>query len=185
MTTKFNQDMYAKMRSKKNKPLSNLGKRIVRIMEKGVSVTPATLGTEMMRTASSAASIEEITLIRKKPRVADKGKEKADSHSSNVWDDVGIAQARAQEVFTTEELKVLSSTPSNEVVGRHIHKLVQVLYLYNFTIFFSFLHHPENFTFLFRYWGRAFISLQSTLLKRQRLRLCCQGWRLWRQRTPN
>ncbi|XP_075672667.1 uncharacterized protein LOC142642214 [Castanea sativa] len=33
---------------------------------------------------------------------------------------------RVQDVFTTKELKVFSGVPSNKVVGRHIHKLVQV-----------------------------------------------------------
>ena len=35
--------------------------------------------------------------------------------------------ARAQKVFAAEELKVFSGVPSNEIVGRHIHKLIQVL----------------------------------------------------------
>ena len=123
MTTKFNQDMYAKMRSKKNEPLSNLGKRTVRVVEKGVSVTLATPSTETTRIASPTTSVEEITPIRKKPRMADKGKEKADSHSSSIWDDIGLA-VRAHKVVTIEELKVFSGTPSNEVVSCHIHKLV-------------------------------------------------------------
>ena len=38
---KFNQGMYAKTRAKKNDPLSNLGKRTVCIVEKGVSITPS------------------------------------------------------------------------------------------------------------------------------------------------
>ena len=54
----------------------------------------------------------------------EKGKDKADSRSSNLFDDTGLALARAQEAFTAEELKVFSSIPSNEVVGYHIHKLV-------------------------------------------------------------
>ena len=58
---KFNQGMYAKMRAKKNEPLSNLGKRTMRVVEKGVSVTLATPGTETTRIASSATSVEEIT----------------------------------------------------------------------------------------------------------------------------
>ena len=35
MTTKFNKDMYAKMRAKKDEPLSNIGKKTVRIMGRG------------------------------------------------------------------------------------------------------------------------------------------------------
>ena len=84
MTTKFNQGMYTRMRAKKNKCLSNLGARAMRVVEKGVSVTPATLGTKMTRTASPATSVEEITLLQKKQRVADKGKDKADSRSSSI-----------------------------------------------------------------------------------------------------
>ena len=140
------------MRFKKNEPLSNLEKRTVRVVEKRVFVTPATSGTETMRTASLATSIEEFTPIRKKPWVVDKGKEKADSRLSSVWDDASLAQARAQEVFTVEELMVFSGTPPNEVMGHHIHRLIQVMYLCDFILFFLFfLHRPENFNFLFRY----------------------------------
>ena len=148
MTTKFNQRMYAKMRAKKNEPLSNLGKRTVRMVEKGVSVTPATPDTETRRTASPATSVKEITLLRKKQRVANKGKDKADSHSFSVWDNAGLALARAQKAFTTEELRAFSGVSSNEVVGHHIHKLVQVMYLCNFTLFFlSFFYCSEGWVF--------------------------------------
>ena len=137
MMTKFNQDMYAKMRSKKNKPLSNIGKRTVRIVRKGPPVTLAVPSTETTKTASSATSVEEITTpILKKPRLADKGKEKADSHPSSVWDNAGLAVERANEVITAEDLKVFSGMPSNEIVTRQVHKLVQVMYLCNFSPFF-------------------------------------------------
>ena len=84
MTTKFNQGIYARMRAKKNEPLSNLRARAVRVVEKGVSVPPATLVTKAKRTASPATSIEEITPLRKKQGVADKGKDKANSRLSSV-----------------------------------------------------------------------------------------------------
>ncbi|KAL0014774.1 hypothetical protein SO802_001843 [Lithocarpus litseifolius] len=106
MMKKFNQGTYAKMRSKKNEPLSNLRKRTVRIVEKGVFVTPPAPVTEPTKTASLATSVEEVTPISKRQRVADK------------W---------AQDVFTAEEFKVFSGVPSNEIVDRHIHKLIQVL----------------------------------------------------------
>jgi len=95
MTTKFDQGMYAKMRAKKNKPLSNLKKRVVCVVEKGVSVTLATPITETSRTASSATSVKEITTLWKKQHVANKGTDKADSRSSNVWDNSGPILARA------------------------------------------------------------------------------------------
>ena len=91
MTTKFNQDMYAKMRSKKNEPLSNLGKRTMCVTGKGPPVTPAApvaptvLGTDTMRTASPATLVEEFTTpISKRPRLTNKGKEKADSYASSI-----------------------------------------------------------------------------------------------------
>ena len=61
MTTKFNQEMYAKMRAKKNEPLSNLRKRVVCVIEKGTLDTPATFVPETMMTTSPATSVEEIT----------------------------------------------------------------------------------------------------------------------------
>ena len=137
MTTKFNQDMYAKMRSKKNEPLSNHGKRTMRVIGKGLPATPAAPialaaliapvvpCTEATRVASSVTSAKEITIpISKRPYLTDKGKEKANSCVSSIWDDAELAIERAHEVVTTEELKVFSGMPSNEVVGRHIHKLV-------------------------------------------------------------
>ena len=66
MMTKFNKDMYAKMRSKKDKPLSSLGKKVVRVTGKGPSVTLVTFATpivsvvETVRTTSPATSVKEI-----------------------------------------------------------------------------------------------------------------------------
>ena len=76
MTTKFNQEMYTKMKAKKNEPLSNLRKRVVRIVEKGTPVTQVTFVPEVTRTASPATSVEEITPHPKKQCVANKRKEK-------------------------------------------------------------------------------------------------------------
>ena len=66
MMTKFNKDMYTKMRSKKDKPLSSLGKKVVRVTGKGPLVTPVTSSTpivsavETVRTAFPTTSVEEI-----------------------------------------------------------------------------------------------------------------------------
>ena len=147
MTTKLNQDMYAKMRFKKNEPLSNLGKRIVHITEKGppttssALVSPAVPGTKTMRTASPTTSVEEIpTPISKRPRLTNK--EKDNSHPSSVWDNARLAMERAHELITTEDLKIFSGVPSNEIVARHVHKIVQVVYLCNFSPFF-FFYRPK------------------------------------------
>ena len=131
MTTKFNKDIYAKMRTKKDKPLSSLGKRTVRITRKGLSTTPpasvilVVFGTEMARTASPATLVEAIpTPASKRSRVTDKGKEKADSCSSCVWDDKGLAVEKAYGVVTAEDLKAISGVSFNEVATHHVHKLV-------------------------------------------------------------
>ena len=118
------------MRVKKNEPLSNLGAKNVKVTDKGAFVTPATLvtpGVETTRTASPTTSVEEIPPQRKRQWTGDKEKKKAGSRLSNVWDDAGVAMARAQEIFTTDEMKVfLGSSPSG-LVGSHLHKLVQVM----------------------------------------------------------
>ena len=91
MMTKFNKDMYAKMRSKKEKPLSNIGKKTVRVTGKGPSVTPTASVTPIisvtktMRTASPTTLFEELpTLVSKRPCLSNKEKEKLDSCSSTV-----------------------------------------------------------------------------------------------------
>ncbi|XP_030940939.1 uncharacterized protein LOC115965778 [Quercus lobata] len=134
MTTKFNKDMYAKMRSKKDEPLSNLGKKIVRMTGKGPAPIPLStippVAPETMRTASPTTSIEEIaTPGSKRQHVAGKGKEKekADIRSSTIWDDERLAVDRAHEVVTPADLRALSDMSLNDVVPRHVHKLVQVL----------------------------------------------------------
>ena len=91
MTTKFNKDMYAKMRSKKDEPLSSIGKKGVRVTGKGPSVTPVTSATpivsavKIVRTASPATSVEEIpTPSSKRLCTSGKEREKANSHLSTV-----------------------------------------------------------------------------------------------------
>ena len=92
------------------------------VTEKGLS-TPA---PEEGRVASPAISIEEIIPPSKKRRTGDKGKEKM---GASVWADVGTALSRANEVMTPEEMKEISGVPSHEMVSRHVHKLVQVIFL--------------------------------------------------------
>ena len=139
MTTKFNKDMYAKMRAKKDEPLSNIGKKTVRVTGKGpsivpvASVTPVISSAKMTRTASPSTSIEELpTPISKKPRLSDREKEKADPYSSTGWSDERLAVDRAHGVVTAEDLKVFSGVPFNKVASYHVHKLVQVKCLCNF-----------------------------------------------------
>ena len=72
MMTRFNKDMYAKMRSKKDEPLASIGKKGVRITGKSSSVlpsadaTPIVSGVENVRAASPATSGEEIPPLPQK-----------------------------------------------------------------------------------------------------------------------
>ena len=135
--TKFNQSMYSRMRAKKNEPFSNLGAKTVKVTDKSASVTPATPATpsvETTRTASPTTLIEEIIPQWKRQQIGDKGKEKADSCSSSVWDDAGVTMTRAHETFFVEEMKVFLGLSPSELVGRHLHKLVQVMHLCKFIL---------------------------------------------------
>ena len=132
MTTKFNKDMYAKMRSKKDEPLSNIGKKGVRVTGKGPSVlpftdaTPIVSGVESLRVASPITSIEEIpTPSSKRQRLSAKEKEK-EKVGSSVWDDEGVAVKRAYNLVKAEDLKVFSGVPLNVRASQHVHKIVQV-----------------------------------------------------------
>ena len=132
MTTRFNKDMYAKMRSKKDEPLVNIGKNGVRITGKGLFVlpsadaTPIASGVESLRVASLATSVEEIpTPSSKRQRLSVKEKEK-ERVGSSVWDDEGVAVERAHNIVKAEDLKVFSRVPLNVVTSQHVHKIVQV-----------------------------------------------------------
>ena len=124
--------------ARKNVPLLSLGKKVVRVVDKGTPITPVTSVLETMRVASPATSVEEITPHPKTQRVMDKGREKVGSRSSSIWGDAGLALTRAHDVFTAKDLKVFSGMPSNEIVGSHIHKLVQVMYTYHSFFFIWF-----------------------------------------------
>ena len=145
MMTKFNKDMYAKMRAKKDEPLSNIGKKMVCITGKGpfavpaTSITPVVSGAETARTASPSTSIEELpTPISKKPRLSGKEKEKANPRSSTIWSDERLAVDRAHGVITVEDLKVFSRVPLNTIASHHVHRLVQVRSSCNVLSLFTF-----------------------------------------------
>ena len=120
--TKSNQEMYAHIKVKKNKPLSSIGQRRVRVIQKETtekgSFSPA---PKEVRVALPIASLEEITPHPKKWRTRDKGKEKV---GASVWADARMALARAHEAITLEELKEISGVPSYEMVSHHVHKLI-------------------------------------------------------------
>ena len=137
MTSKFNKEMYRKIKEKKNEPLSNIGQRKLRftdkvkererekeIVERGSS-TPV-LELEEGQAASPGVSIKEVARPLKKQKVGSKGKEKI---SSSVWSDAEAAMDRANELLIPGEMKEISSIPSHEMVSRHVHKLVQVIFL--------------------------------------------------------
>ena len=145
MTTKFNKDIYAKMRSKKDEPLSSIRKKGVRVTGKGPSATLVTLVTpvisdvETVRTTSPVVSVEEIPIpSSKRPPISGKEKEKADSHSSTIWGDQGLAVDRAHGVVIAEDLKIFTGVPFNVVANQQVHKLVQVICPCAFVMFLSF-----------------------------------------------
>ncbi|KAL0010459.1 hypothetical protein SO802_005567 [Lithocarpus litseifolius] len=85
MTTKFNKEMYVKIKGKKNEPLSNIGQKRLRIIdkEKEKETVERGLSTPTLdegRTASPGVSIEEVVLPSKKQKTGDKGKEKIGSN---------------------------------------------------------------------------------------------------------
>ena len=134
MTTKFNKDMYAKMRAKKDEPLSSIGKKGVRVTGKGLSVTLVTSATslvsavETVKTVSPATSVEEIpTPSLKRLRTSGKEREKADSHSSTMWSDRGLAMDKVHGVVIADDLKALTGMPFNVVANQQVHKLIQVI----------------------------------------------------------
>ena len=119
------------MRSKKDEPLSSIGKKGVCVMGKGLLVTPVTSITpivftvETVRTASPATSMEEIpTPSSKRLRTSGREKEKVDSHSSIVWSDRGLAMDMAHRVVITEDLKALTGVLFNVVANQQVRKLV-------------------------------------------------------------
>ena len=153
MTSKFNKEMYKKIREKKNEPLSNIGQKKLRftdkekekekekeMVEKGSSTTISELvdGQE----ASLGISVEEVAHPFKRQKVGSKEKEKV---GSSVWSDAKVAVDRTNEFFTLGETKEISSTPSHEMVSRHVHKLVQVIlpaFVPFFFFFFFFVLTP-------------------------------------------
>ena len=123
MMTKFNKDMYAKMRSKKDEPLSNIGKKGVCITGKGPFVFPSTdatpivSGVESLRVASPATSVEEIPTPSSKRQCLSAKKKEKEKVGSSVWDDEGVAVERAHNVVKAEDLKVFSGVPLNVVAS--------------------------------------------------------------------
>ena len=130
MMKKFNKDMYARMRNKKDEPLSALRTKSVHITDRGAPILaalPSSLTSVPTGVASPTPSVEELTPRNKRLRVGEKQKEKVDSRPSSIWDDAGVSVARAQDTFSADEMKVFSRVPVDDVARRHLHKLVQVI----------------------------------------------------------
>ena len=123
MTSKFNKEMYRKIKEKKNEPLSSIRQKKLRFTdkEKEKEKEKEKDGQE----ASPGVRIEEVARPLKRLKVGGKGKEKV---GSSIWSDAETAVDRVNEFFTLGEMKEMSSTPSHEMVSRHVHKLVQVVF---------------------------------------------------------
>ena len=75
MTTKFNKDMYARMRGKKDEPLSTIGTKSIRITDMGVLILaalPSSPTSAPARGASSTSSVEEVPPRNKRLRAGEK-----------------------------------------------------------------------------------------------------------------
>ena len=109
MTTKFNKDMYARMRNKKDEPLSAIRIKSICITNRGASILaafPSSPTYVLVGTASPTRLVEGLTPRNKRLRVGDKQKEKVNSRPSSIWDDAGVSVARAQDIFSADEMKV-------------------------------------------------------------------------------
>ena len=136
MTSKFNKEMYKKIKEKKNEPLSSIGQKKLRFTdkekekEKEKEMVERGLSTPILeldgQEASPGVSVEEVARSLKRLKVGGKGKEKV---GSSVWSDAEAVVDRAHEIFTPGEMKEISSIPFHEMVSRHVHKLVQVILL--------------------------------------------------------
>ena len=136
MTSKFNKDMYAKIKAKKDEPLSSIGQKTLRITDKEKEKETAERGSSTPtldegRTASPAISIEEV-LVPKRRKTGYKGKEKM---GSSVWTDAEAAMAWANELLTPEEMNEISLVPYHEMVNQHVHKLIQVIFFLPYSPF--------------------------------------------------
>ena len=87
MTTKFNKDMYAKVKGKKNEPLSSIGQIRLKIVDKekekekdSIKRGLSTPTLDEGRVASLALSIKEVDPSSKKRKTGDKRKEKVGSN---------------------------------------------------------------------------------------------------------
>ena len=82
VTTKFNKDMYARMRGKKDEPLSAIGIKSVCITDRGVPILaalPSSPTSAPARGVSLTPSVEEVPPRNKRLRAGEKQKEKVDS----------------------------------------------------------------------------------------------------------
>ena len=87
MTTKFNKDMYVRMRNKKDKPLSVIGTKSVHITNRGAQILvalPSSPTSVLAGAASPTLSVKEITPRNKRLRVGEKQKEKVYSRPSSI-----------------------------------------------------------------------------------------------------
>ena len=178
MTSKFNKEMYKKIKEKKNEPFSSIGQKKLRftdkekekekereMVERGSSTPILELDGQE---ASPGISIEEVARPLKRLKVGGKGMEKV---GSSIWSDAEAAVDRVNEFFTLGEMKEISSTPSHEMVSRHVHKLVQVtLPAFVSLFFFSFFFFADSWGgfSLVRCWARPCTLRPSTWQMKRR-----------------
>lgn len=162
IATRFSKDNYARVKEKRNEPLSLISiETKKRHVEKSTIDAPTTAlvsssvpGPTKLRDLLPTLSLEELT---PRPNILDKGKTKI---GLDVWEDTATAVGRAHNVVISEELKSLSTVPSHELVNHYMHKLVQVFYFFHSFHFSSSVFLLTEFFFA-RCWGNLFIYLSS------------------------
>ena len=121
MATWYSKDKYAHIRDMENEPLSKLTFDLKKRKLSDEKVDIAALPPVNVTPPSPTSSLEVTTVTP--PLTRTKGKSMV---GMSVWDDPATTLGRAHNVITNDKLKGLSSIPSQELVSRHIHKLVQV-----------------------------------------------------------
>ena len=151
MAFHFNQDKYARVKAKRNKPLSNIsfGLKKPRLTSEEEVTNPASSNLALVKVilASLAISLKELSPGPKRTRSRDKGKDKT---GASVWEDATTALGRTRSIVTTNELKSLAFVPFHELVSRHVHKLIQVRFLHQ-----AFAHLSASCTYSFLWFVRS------------------------------
>lgn len=178
MATRYSKEKYSCIKGLKNEPLSNLA-AYSKKRKLGEEKDETVALPSIQIASSSPTSSLEVTAFTS-PTTRSKGKGKA---GRSVWDDLTIALGHAHNVITDDELKGLLSISSNELVSRHIHRLVHICPFFLFCLLlYLFIHvYAHNFFFFFFLpgpWRVVVYNNRFTSAWRKRSWWSIQNWNL-------